>query len=77
MEVAEVEAEKCSQSNPCVVGQLKVIAAQENLDYDETGIVDQVLPEFSQDSGKETEAGSCADISLLGDRADIMSTSVS
>ncbi|KAL8515043.1 hypothetical protein ACS0TY_013938 [Phlomoides rotata] len=75
VEVAEVEAEKCLQSDPCVVGELKVIAAQENLNSDETGQDGEVLPEVSNDSGKEgsAETGSSADIRLLGDRADIMS----
>ncbi|KAL8524400.1 hypothetical protein ACS0TY_014111 [Phlomoides rotata] len=75
VEVAEVEAEKCLQSDPCVVGELKVIAAQENLNSDETRQDGQVLPEVSNDSGKEgsAETGSSADIRLLGDRADIMS----
>lgn len=45
MEVAEIEAEICLQPNACVAGELKVVAAQENLDSDETGQDDKVLPE--------------------------------
>lgn len=76
MEVSEVEPEECLQPNPCVVSGFKVIADHENQESDEPGKDDQLLPEVSNDSGKEgsAETGSSADNALPGDQTDIKST---